>query len=54
MLTRQFSPKVAHKGRDKAKITAIYCFWMVDNERERKKENFEAEITYGMKCQYNY
>ena len=24
-LTRQFSPKVAHKGRHKEKITAIYC-----------------------------
>ena len=35
-LTRQFSPKVAHKGRDKEKITAIYCLWMVDNKRGSK------------------
>ena len=33
MLTKQFSPKIAHKGRDKEKITAIYCLWMVDNKR---------------------
>ena len=33
MLTRQVSLKVAHKGGDKEKITAIYCFWMVYNER---------------------
>ena len=32
-LTRQFSPKVTHKGGDKEKITAIHCLWMVDNER---------------------
>ena len=35
-LTRQFSPKVAHKGRDKEKITPIYYLWMVDNERGRE------------------
>ena len=44
--------------RDKQKITPIYDLWMVDNERgERvivKKENFKAEITFNMKCQYNY
>ena len=33
---RQISPKVAHKGRDKVKITVIYCIWMVDNERGRE------------------
>ena len=59
MLTRQFSPKVAHKSRDKEKITAIYCLLMVDNERgesgnEKKEENFKAEITFSVKCQYNY
>ena len=32
-LTRQFSPKVAHKNGDKEKITAIYCLWMVNNKR---------------------
>ena len=32
MLTRQLLPKVAHKGRHKEKITAIYCLWMVDNK----------------------
>ena len=31
-LKRQFSPKVAHKGKDKEKITAIYCTGMVDNK----------------------
>ena len=30
MLTRQFSPIVTHKSRDKEKITAIYCLWMVE------------------------
>ena len=30
MLTRQFLTKVAHKSRDKEKITAIYCLWMAD------------------------
>ena len=35
-LTRQFSPKVAHKDRDKEKITAIYFLWMVDNKRGRE------------------
>ena len=49
MLTRQFSPKVAHKGRDKEKITAIYCLWMIDNKREgerviAKKENFKGRF----------
>ena len=34
-LKRQFWPEVAHKGRNKEKITAIYCLWMVDNERGR-------------------
>ena len=29
-------PEVAHKGGDKEKITAIYCLWMVDNERGRE------------------
>ena len=24
---------VAHNDRDKEKITAIYCLWMVDNKR---------------------
>ena len=33
MLKIQFSPKVAHKGQDKQKITAIYCLWMADDER---------------------
>ena len=35
-LTRQFSPKVAHKGRDKKKITTIYCLWMTNNQRGRE------------------
>ena len=35
-ITRQFSSKVAHKSRDKEKITAIYCLWMADNERGRE------------------
>ena len=43
MLTRQFLPEVGHKGRDKEKITAIYCLWMVDNKRRasdsEKKKN---------------
>ena len=25
--------RVAHKVRDKEKITAIYCLWMVDNKQ---------------------
>ena len=36
MLKRQFSPKVAEKGKDKKEITAIYYLWMADNERERE------------------
>ena len=33
MLTRQFSPKVAHKSRDKEEITAIYCpGWLIMND----------------------
>ena len=40
------------------KITAIYCLWMVDNERGERvaveKENFKANITFNMKSQYNY
>ena len=36
MFTRQFSPKVAHKSRDKENITAIYCLRMIDNERGRE------------------
>ena len=36
MLTRQFSPKVANKDRDKEKTITIYCLWMVDNERGRE------------------
>ena len=36
MLKRQFSPKVAHKGKDKENITAMYGLWMVDNERGRE------------------
>ena len=33
MLTRQFSPEVAHKSRDKEKVTAIYCLCMADDGR---------------------
>ena len=51
-------PKIGHKGRDKEKITAIYCLWMVDSERGRewqlKKENVKTKITFNIKCQYNY
>ena len=59
-LQDNFSPNVAHKSRDKEKITAIYCLWMVDSEggresgSEKKKENFKAEITFNIKCRYNY
>ena len=35
-LTRQYSPKVAHKSRDNEKITTIYCFRMADDERGRE------------------
>ena len=35
-LPRHVSPKVSHNGGDKERITAIYYFWMVDNERWRE------------------
>ena len=53
----QFSPKVAHKGKDKEKITAIYRLWMADNERGRewqwKKEKWKTKITFNTKFQHN-
>ena len=32
----EFSPKVTQKGKSKKKITAIYCLWMIDNERGKE------------------
>ena len=52
MLTRQFSPKVAHKGRDKEKITAIYCLWMVDTEWGRVEVKKKTTLRLKLYIQY--
>ena len=56
-LKRQFSPKVAHKGRDKEKLRQFTVSgWLIINAgaSDNEKENFKAEIIFNMKCPYNY